>query len=304
MTPGSTAMYRHDLLTKEGEQQLAQRIEAGRAAWETLQTLEEQNTPALTCTDRQNLEQVFLDGLEARQEFVAKNIRLVVMHANNMARSGALNRGPVDVEDLVQEGIFGLDRAVDGFDWRRGFRFSTYASWQIKKIMHLLVDTRAISSAHLPQNLPTLVNAYEAAIAKLELSNMPLSTQNITKESGLTEGRISMARAAISAQNAVYLDAPLTDSGSFTMGDQIADPTTETAFEEILDSKTIEDVLKEALLSEYEKDILCSHFGALGYPLASTAELAKKHGVTSPTILNHYNKILQKINGKFELNSR
>jgi RNA polymerase nonessential primary-like sigma factor len=106
------------LLTAEDEVRLAKKIEAGRAAQEKLD--------AGATAHREELERAVREGQEAFDHFVAANLRLVVSVAAQFSK-----RSTLDLGELIQEGNLGLLRAVEKFDWRRGYKFSTYATWWI-----------------------------------------------------------------------------------------------------------------------------------------------------------------------------
>src|SRR5690606_13911694 len=110
------------LLTAEEERSLSQLIEAGREAAETLETTTD---PDL---DRAALEKRVRLAAAAKDRFIRANLRLVV----SIARRYPLPSG-MDLLDLIQEGNLGLEHAVDKFDWRRGFKFSTYATFWIRQ---------------------------------------------------------------------------------------------------------------------------------------------------------------------------
>ena len=114
---------RHPLLTKEDEARLAQEIEAGREARARVQ----QAGRPLARQERRRLEAAVRRGEQAWRTFVHSNLRLVVSIARKYQSSG------LPLLDLVQEGNLGLMHAVDKFDWRKGFKFSTYATWWIRQ---------------------------------------------------------------------------------------------------------------------------------------------------------------------------
>jgi RNA polymerase sigma factor (sigma-70 family) len=117
------------LLTKDEEQALAQTIEAGVRAAEAL----EESGPLLSAEGRAALDEMVAAGERARQRFVRANLRLVVSIARQWTRSG------IPILDLIQEGNLGLMRAVERFDYRKGFRFSTYATWWIRQAIRRAV---------------------------------------------------------------------------------------------------------------------------------------------------------------------
>ncbi len=118
-----TAALGHRLLTAEEERELARAIEAGRAAQERLLVAERDGTTG-DPTDRD----LVRAGAVARATFVESNLRLVLSIVGRYQAPAHVDR-----DDLIQDGMIGLGKAVDRFDWQRGFRFSTYAAWWIRQ---------------------------------------------------------------------------------------------------------------------------------------------------------------------------
>ena len=151
---------RHELLTKDDEARLAQDIDAGRDARAKL------DEPApIKRNDRRKLEEAVLRGEAARREFIQSNLRLVVSIAKKYQASG------LPLLDLVQEGNLGLMHAVEKFDWRKGFKFSTYATWWIRQaIQRGIANTgRTIRlPAHAGDNLLRLHRVRAQLEAELE----------------------------------------------------------------------------------------------------------------------------------------
>src|SRR6266542_6182950 len=134
---------RYPLLTKDDEARLAQDIEAGQVAKATLAGA----TRGLTPRERRELRRTVRHGDQAWHTFVQSNLRLVVSIAKKYQASG------LPLLDLVQEGNLGLMRAVDKFDWRKGFKFSTYATWWIRQAI-----SRGIANSARTIRLPVHAN--------------------------------------------------------------------------------------------------------------------------------------------------
>ena len=142
---------RHNLLTKDDEIRLAQAIETGTAATERLETAKK-----LTPTQRRQLRREIRQGEEAHRQFVNSNLRLVVSIAKKYQSSG------LPLLDIVQEGNLGLIHAVDKFDWRKGFKFSTYATWWIRQAIQ-----RGIANSARVIRLPVHAGDMLTALLKL-----------------------------------------------------------------------------------------------------------------------------------------
>ncbi len=118
-----TDIGQYPLLTKDDEVRLAQAIEAGRAAEAEVAKA----TKGLTTAKKREMRRCVIEGEQAQQTFVQSNLRLVVSIAKKYQASG------LPLLDLIQEGNLGLMHAVEKFDWRKGFKFSTYATWWIRQ---------------------------------------------------------------------------------------------------------------------------------------------------------------------------
>ena len=133
-----TDIGQYPLLTKDDEVRLAQAIEAGAAAREELET-----AATLTPARKRELKRADRKGQEAERTFVQSNLRLVVSIAKKYQASG------LPLLDLIQEGNLGLMHAVEKFDWRKGFKFSTYATFWIRQAIGRALDQKA-SLVRLP----------------------------------------------------------------------------------------------------------------------------------------------------------
>ena len=133
-----TDIGQYPLLTKEDEVRLAQKIEKGVEAREKLAIAED-----LTAKEKSDLKRLDRNGARAEKKFVQSNLRLVVSIAKKYQASG------LPLLDLIQEGNLGLMHAVEKFDWRKGFKFSTYATWWIRQAI-----TRGIANTGRTIRLP------------------------------------------------------------------------------------------------------------------------------------------------------
>ena len=153
-----TDIGQYPLLTKDDEVRLAQAIEAGRDAEADVAKAPK----GLTTAKKRELRRAVMEGEQAQQTFVQSNLRLVVSIAKKYQASG------LPLLDLIQEGNLGLMHAVEKFDWRKGFKFSTYATWWIRQAI-----TRGIANTgrtiRLPVHAGDTLARVQKAQARLEL---------------------------------------------------------------------------------------------------------------------------------------
>ena len=204
-----TAIGEYDLLTAEQEVELAQRIEAGEEAGERLEKGDFSGKK-----EEIELRRHERKGREAKDAFLTANLRLVVANARRYA-----NTSGIDFLDLIQEGNLGLIRAVEKFDWRKGFKFSTYATWWIRQAI-----TRAIAdksrTVRIPVHLHDTLAAVRAAQASLkaELGRDP-RPEEIAEEAGVTVDKVELA---LGVADTVSLEQPVGEDGA-QLGDFIED---------------------------------------------------------------------------------
>ena len=204
-----TAIGEYELLTAEQEVELAQLIESGEIAAAKLEAGEIKGKRALIETKRK-----VRRGRQAKDAFLTANLRLVVANARRYA-----NTAGIDFLDLIQEGNLGLIRAVEKFDWRKGFKFSTYATWWIRQAI-----TRAIAdksrTVRIPVHLHDTLAAVRAAQASLkaELGRDP-KPEEISEEAGVTVDKVELA---LSVADTVSLEQPVGEDGA-QLGDFIED---------------------------------------------------------------------------------
>jgi RNA polymerase primary sigma factor len=204
-----TAIGEYELLTAEKEVAYAQKIESGQGAQRRLDAGDFKGR-----TERIRLEREARKGQEAKDAFLTANLRLVVANARRYA-----NTSGIDFLDLIQEGNLGLIRAVEKFDWRKGFKFSTYATWWIRQAI-----TRAIAdksrTVRIPVHLHDTLAAVRAAQASLkaELGRDP-KPEEIAEEAGVDVTKVELA---LSVADTVSLEQPIGEDGA-QLGDFIED---------------------------------------------------------------------------------
>jgi RNA polymerase primary sigma factor len=275
--PTNTAIYFRDisattLLSAEEEIELAQAIERGEDAKRELQH------EGLSEEAQDEQEAIIVTGERARRRLTEANLRLVVSVARKY-----LNRG-LPLLDLIQEGNIGLARAVEKYDWRKGYRFSTYAYWWIRQGM-----TRALSEQSRSIRVPThMVSAigdvYKASRdLQQELGREP-RVQEIADRLELTVERVLEIQA--SSRQPVSLETPLggEDSGG-TLGDLIADRTVRTPHELAAQGmlrRHMDDALE--VLAPRERQVLKLRYGLSGDHEHTLGEIADQMGVTSERV--------------------
>jgi RNA polymerase primary sigma factor len=243
-----TAIGEYELLTAEKEVDYAQKIEAGQTAQDRLDAGDHQGRAEQIALRRQARR-----GQEAKDAFLTANLRLVVANARRYA-----NTSGIDFLDLIQEGNLGLIRAVEKFDWRKGFKFSTYATWWIRQAI-----TRAIAdksrTVRIPVHLHDTLAAVRAAQASLkaELGRDP-KPEEIAEEAGVDVTKVELA---LSVADTVSLEQPIGEDGAqlgdFIEDEEAVDPVRVTEEMDIANSlrKSIE------RLPEREGRILALRYG-------------------------------------------
>jgi RNA polymerase primary sigma factor len=261
------------LLTAADEVSLAQRLEAGLASGEKFESA----NGKLTDDQRFDLQRSIRDGHNAKDHLIEANLRLVVSIAKRYVGRG------LSLLDLIQEGNLGLIRAVEKFDWRRGFKFSTYATWWIRQaITRALADqSRTIRiPVHMVETM-TRVSKVQRELAQ-QLGREPLFSE-LAKELDLPPERV--AEILRMGLDPVSLEAPVGEEEDSRLGDFIedvdADQPMAAAVRSLLNAY-IGELLDE--LGDREREVIEMRYGLKDGQPKTLEEVGKAFNVTRERI--------------------
>lgn len=271
------------LLTAQEEVELAKAIEAGEQAARRIET-----EPTLSKEEQRKLAWLERKGMEAKRKLVEANLRLVVSIAKRYVGRGML------FLDLIQEGNLGLIRAVEKFDFRKGFKFSTYATWWIRQAI-----TRAIADqartiripVHMVETINKLIRVQRQLLQELGREPTP---EEIAQEMNLTSEKVREILKI--SQEPVSLETPIGEEEDSQLGDFIEDqeavvPVDAASFS--LLQQQLRSILET--LSDRERKVIELRFGLKdGHP-RTLEEVGKVFGVTRERIRQIESKTLAKL---------
>ena len=277
-------MGRVPLLTAEDESSLAQQMELAEAAARRL----ESEGAELDLDERDRLEIQVAQGEAARNQIIRANTRLVISIAKRYLGQG------IQFLDLIQEGNLGLMRAVEKFDYRRGFRFSTYATWWIRQAISRAVAEQS-RTIRLPIHMGDKIRKMYRVVRELEQKHeRPPSTEEIAAEMGTEPRRVEWLMEL--SRRPVSLEKPVGEEEDGELGDLLVDQDAEEPDEAAYKS-LLKDQLEEVLdtLSPREATVLKLRYGLEDGRAYTLEEVGSKLEVTRERIRQIEAKALRKL---------
>jgi RNA polymerase primary sigma factor len=275
------------LLNAEEEVELAKRIEAGLYAAERTRKAEEESEK-LTTQMRRDLRWIIRDGERAKNHLLEANLRLVVSLAKRYTGRG------MAFLDLIQEGNLGLIRAVEKFDYTKGYKFSTYATWWIRQAITRAMADQA-RTIRIPVHMVEVINKLGRIQRELlqDLGREP-TPEELAKEMDITPEKVLEIQQY--AREPISLDQTIGDEGDSQLGDFIEDSEAVVAVDAVSFS-LLQDQLQQVLqtLSEREAGVVRLRFGLTDGQPRTLDEIGQVYGVTRERIRQIESKTMSKL---------
>ena len=281
------------LLNAEEEVDLAKRIEAGLYAAERLRRMEEarlagKKTDQLSPPLRRDLMWIVRDGERAKNHLLEANLRLVVSLAKRYTGRG------MAFLDLIQEGNLGLIRAVEKFDYTKGYKFSTYATWWIRQAITRAMADQA-RTIRIPVHMVEVINKLGRIQRELlqDLGREP-TPEELAKEMDITPEKVLEIQQY--AREPISLDQTIGDEGDSQLGDFIEDSEAVVAVDAV-SFTLLQDQLQSVLatLSEREAGVVRLRFGLTDGQPRTLDEIGQVYGVTRERIRQIESKTMSKL---------
>ena len=281
------------LLNAEQEVSLAKRIEAGLYAQHRLEQMEEaiaagDKDAKLTPAVKRDLRAIARDGRKAKNHLLEANLRLVVSLAKRYTGRG------MAFLDLIQEGNLGLIRAVEKFDYSKGYKFSTYATWWIRQAITRAMADQA-RTIRIPVHMVEVINKLGRIQRELlqDLGREPTPLE-LAKEMDITEEKVLEIQQY--AREPISLDQTIGDEGDSQLGDFIEDSEAVVAVDAV-SFTLLQDQLQDVLqtLSEREAGVVRLRFGLTDGMPRTLDEIGQVYGVTRERIRQIESKTMSKL---------
>ncbi|MDP9389261.1 MAG: sigma-70 family RNA polymerase sigma factor [Actinomycetota bacterium] len=273
----------HELLTKADEQALGSAIEAGRAAADELASRK-----PLSASRKRELRRLVAVGQRATERFIQANLRLVVSIAKRYQSSG------LPLLDLIQEGNFGLIHAVEKFDHKKGFKFSTYATWWIRQAIQ-----RGVANTARTIRLPVHAGDTMARVLKtqtrlqMELARTP-TIDEVARELGVPAAKVVEALRFPSELRSLF--EPLGEDRDAELGDVVQDPDAASPSDEVLAAVLPGEIARLlSVLDEREREILRLRFGFDRAGPQSLGEVAERLNLSRERIRQIESRAMSKL---------
>ncbi|MFD9889164.1 RNA polymerase sigma factor [Amycolatopsis sp. NPDC059027] len=275
------------LLNAEEEVELAKRIEAGLYAAERVRNAEEEGEKLVTQM-RRDLKWIVRDGERAKNHLLEANLRLVVSLAKRYTGRG------MAFLDLIQEGNLGLIRAVEKFDYTKGYKFSTYATWWIRQAITRAMADQA-RTIRIPVHMVEVINKLGRIQRELlqDLGREP-TPEELAKEMDISPEKVLEIQQY--AREPISLDQTIGDEGDSQLGDFIEDSEAVVAVDAV-SFTLLQDQLQSVLqtLSEREAGVVRLRFGLTDGQPRTLDEIGQVYGVTRERIRQIESKTMSKL---------
>ncbi|WP_410869640.1 RNA polymerase sigma factor [Nocardia sp. A7] len=275
------------LLNAEEEVELAKRIEAGLFAAEKMREFAESGEK-LSVTTRRDFNWIVRDGNRAKNHLLEANLRLVVSLAKRYTGRG------MAFLDLIQEGNLGLIRAVEKFDYTKGYKFSTYATWWIRQAITRAMADQA-RTIRIPVHMVEVINKLGRIQRELlqDLGREP-TPEELAKEMDITPEKVLEIQQY--AREPISLDQTIGDEGDSQLGDFIEDSEAVVAVDAV-SFTLLQDQLQSVLetLSEREAGVVRLRFGLTDGQPRTLDEIGQVYGVTRERIRQIESKTMSKL---------